>query len=124
MYETLEKTHAAEEILREFRQEIQAKIDSEIAKKKEGALYNPHLENIRPECLDGFEEKLYRELTSGTLTEQRLSELRKAAWSHYIPLYPDKAPEWQSLEDFWAYVRNEVIKTEARKIVQKKQRGK
>jgi len=93
-----------------FRQEIQAMIDAEMKKKNAGAFYNPHLEDINPEHLGGLEERAYRELTSGTLTEKTASELETAAWSHYNPRYSSGAPERQSIREFWGYVKNEVIK--------------
>ena len=127
MPEILEKNIAEkspEEQLQEFRAEIGLLKDVEMEKKKdwesrgkERPAYDSHFDDIESDYLGGFEQKLYDEYKKGDLSEKRIEELGKAADQHYSPIYSHnmESPVYQSISAFWAYIRNEVIKREAKR---------
>jgi hypothetical protein len=123
-----------EKEIKEFRDEIQKLKNAEMAKKEDKKYYNPHFDNIDAKYLGWREYEAYKLLRKGIKeikeegkienTEEfidKFIKLQKAVFNIYNVEFKNnnENPEYQTLNDFWAYLGNEFMALQGEKYFKK-----
>ena len=107
-----------EEQLEEFRAEIKAIKDAEMAKKKAweergrtGEAYDPHFDQIKPEFLEQPERMAYAAVEADQMTAKELRWLHHDANRAAAERFGkrEESPQRQSVNDFWGFLTNRFM---------------